>query len=72
MFKEAIDCYNKAMSTHLRRVSEFDKLFEGKKQPAECDNVFEKAVYNLTMIHNHLGNTDIVKELIGDFLYIKE
>ena len=71
MFKEAIDCYHKAMNTHMQRISVFERTYGETKKPSDCDNVFEKAVYNLTMIHNHLGNTDIVKQLIGDFLYIK-
>lgn len=72
MFPDAIDCYNKAMRTHLQRLAVWSKTFEDKAKPSDCDNVFEKAVYNLIMIHNHLGNTDIVKQLINDFMVISE
>jgi len=72
MYPDAIKCYDEAIKIHFERASIWNQAFNGQKQPAQCDNVFEKAVYNLTMIHNHLGNTDIAKQLINDFLYIKE
>lgn len=72
MFSDAIECYNKAIRTHFQRISVWSKTFEDKQKPSDCDNVFEKAVYNLIMIHNHLGNTDMVKQLINDFMFISE
>ena len=72
MYSDAIKCYDEAIKIHFERASIWNQAFNGTKQPAQCDNVFEKAVYNLTMIHNHLGNTDIAKQLINDFMYIKE
>jgi len=72
MFQDAIKCFDKAIKTHFQRVSIFEGTFKGAKEAPSCDNVLQKAVYNLTMIHNHLGNTDIVKQLINDYLYIKE
>lgn len=72
MFTDAINCFDQAIKIHGERASIWSKTFDGQRKPAGCDDVFEKAVYNLTMIHNQLGNTDIVKQLINDFLYIKE
>jgi len=72
MFPDAIKCFDKAIKTHFQRASIWGSTFKGEKEPPSCDNVLQKSVYNLTMIHNHLGNTDIVKQLINDYLYIKE
>ena len=72
MYTDAINCFEQSMKIHFERASIWGKTFDGQRKPAACDNVLEKAVYNLTMIHNQLGNTDIVKQLINDFLYIKE
>ena len=71
MFNNAIECYNKVIQIHFERIQEWNNTFRGEKTPADCDNLLEKAAYNLAMIHNHLGNADIVKQLINDFLYVK-
>ena len=72
MFKNAIECYNKVIQIHYQRASIWNETFKEKKSPSEVDNVVEKAVCNLVMIHNHLGNVDIVKQLINDFMHVTD
>jgi hypothetical protein len=73
MFTEAIENYEKVITTYMERVAIIGKTFEKEDQKvSNIDNLLHSAVYNLIVIHKHLGNHEIVKQLINDFMYIKE
>ena len=71
MFKEAIPLYNKVIQIHFERLCKWqtclsEEEFNAKKG-YQCDNIWRKAAYNLMIIHKHLGNHEIAKQIIHDY-----
>jgi hypothetical protein len=74
MFEEAIEYYEKCIQTYFDRVLTITSIFkegEKKEELDTYDNLFCQSAYNLIMIHKHLGNHAIVKQLINDYMYIQ-
>jgi hypothetical protein len=70
MLKEAIEYYEKSIEAYMDRSLTFGSMFKEGKTP-KVDNLFHQSVYNLVIIHKHLGNTEVVKQLINDFMYVE-
>jgi hypothetical protein len=74
MFEEAIEYYEKCMQTYVDRALTLNTIFKNGEKDDELksnDNLFQQSAYNLIIIHKHLGNQSIVKQLINDFMFIQ-
>jgi hypothetical protein len=71
MLEEAIKYYEKSMKAYMDRKMTWSSLFKDENKSPKLDDLFHQSAYNLIIIHKHIGNHEIVKQMINDFMYVE-